>query len=72
MIREGTLVRWKWGDGRATGTVQERHESEVTRTIEGNEVTRKGSSDDPALVITQDDGQEVLKLQSEVERADAS
>ncbi|HCT34393.1 MAG TPA: DUF2945 domain-containing protein, partial [Sulfitobacter sp.] len=31
------------------------------------EVTRNGSDDDPALLIEQDDGDEVLKLSSEVE-----
>lgn len=70
MIREGTKVRWTWGDGRAEGEVAERHESKITRTIDGSEVTRNGSADDPALVIRQDDGQEVLKLASEVERRD--
>lgn len=70
MIREGTKVKWDWGDGTATGTVQETKTQKITRTIDGNEVTRDGSEDDPALVIEQDDGQTVLKLKSEVERAD--
>ena len=35
----------------------------------GEKVTRKGSDDDPAYVIEQEDGTTVLKLQSEVERA---
>ena len=69
MIREGTKVCWKWGNGTASGTVQECHESEITRTINGNEVTRNGSAGEPARVIEQDDGQTVLKLHSEVERA---
>ena len=70
MIREGTQVKWKWGDGWAEGEVVERREETITRTIDGTEVTRKGSADDPALVIRQDDGQQVLKLASECERAD--
>ncbi|MFG0328492.1 MAG: DUF2945 domain-containing protein [Phycisphaerales bacterium] len=70
MIREGTKVRWKWGDGYATGIVVQRSEQEISRTIDGSTVSRDGSSDDPALVIEQDDGQTVLKLDSEVERAD--
>ena len=32
-----------------------------------SEVTRNVSDDDPALLIEQDDGDEVLKLSSEVE-----
>ena len=70
MIRKGTRVRWKWGDGHAEGKVVERLESSVTRTIDGSEVTRHGSEEDPALVIEQPDGQNVLKLRSELERAD--
>ena len=70
MIREGTNVKWKWGDGHATGEVAEVIRESVTRTIDGNEITRNGSEDDPALLIEQEDGQRVLKLHSEVERAD--
>ncbi|WGK64801.1 DUF2945 domain-containing protein [Croceiramulus getboli] len=70
MIREGTKVQWEWGEGTATGTVQSTFTKEVTRTIDGNEVTRKGSEDDKALYIEQEDGSKVLKLESEVERAD--
>lgn len=68
-IREGTEVSWKWGNGTATGTVDEIHRSKVTRTIDGSEISRDGTDDDPAYVIKQDDGTTVLKLRSEVERA---
>ena len=71
MIREGTRVKWEWGQGVAEGDVVARHEESVTRTINGSEVTRNGTADDPALEVRQDDGQLVLKLMSEVERADA-
>lgn len=70
MIREGTHVKWAWGSGHAKGTVTERHDESVTRTIDGTEVTRRGDSENPALVIEQDDGQIVLKSLAEVERAD--
>ena len=68
-IREGTEVAWDWGNGTATGKVEERHTSKITRTIKGSEITRDGSEDDPALVIVQEDGDKVLKLKSEVRRA---
>ncbi|WP_289038319.1 DUF2945 domain-containing protein [uncultured Zobellia sp.] len=70
MIRKGTEVKWKWGSGSATGKVENTYEESVTRKIEGNEVTRKGSKDNKALYIKQEDGSKVLKLESEVERAD--
>ncbi len=67
-ISEGDHVGWDWGQGRATGTVQSVFEEKTTRTIKGSEVTRNGTSDDPALYIKQEDGDAVLKLASEVER----
>lgn len=66
MIRQGTLVQWKWGSGTASGKVKETFTEEVTRTIKGNEVTRKGERGNKALLIEQEDGDQVLKLESEV------
>lgn len=68
MIRKGTEVTWKWGNGEAVGKVTETHTGSVTRTIEGSEVTRNGSKENKALLITQEDGSEILKLESEVSR----
>lgn len=45
------------------------HHDDFTRTTKGETVTRKGSADNPAYVIEQDNGTVVLKLKSEVERA---
>ncbi|WP_047545132.1 DUF2945 domain-containing protein [Psychroserpens sp. Hel_I_66] len=70
MIQEGTKVKWKWGKGTATGKVQETYTKKVTKTIKGNEVTRNGEEGDKALYIQQEDGDYVLKSESEVERAD--
>lgn len=70
MIREGTKVQWSWSGSTATGKVQEVFHNDVTRKISGNEVTRKATDDEPAYLIEQDDGQEVLKSLSEVQRAD--
>lgn len=69
MIREGSDVSWSWGNGTATGTVQEIHRDTVTRTTEGEEITRNGSDDDPAYVIEQEDGTTVLKLKSELQES---
>ncbi|MEM9950040.1 MAG: DUF2945 domain-containing protein [Chloroflexota bacterium] len=69
-IREGTQVKWEWGKGEATGEVVEIFRASVTRTLDGTEVTRNGSDDDPAYLIKQEDGSQVLKLQSEVSRDD--
>ena len=69
MPKVGDKVRWHWGSGTATGTVKESFDRKVTRTLKGSEITRDGSKDDPALYIEQEDGDGVLKLASEVEKA---
>ncbi len=68
-IQVGDKVEWSWGNGTAKGKVDDTHTTKITRTIKGSEVTRKGSDDDPALEIKQDDGTKVLKLASEVSKA---
>jgi len=65
----GDKVKWKWGNGWGEGKISERFTDKVTRTIKGNEVTREASSDEPAYLIEQDDGDKVLKSHSEVESA---
>ncbi|NMH59928.1 DUF2945 domain-containing protein [Alteromonas ponticola] len=61
-----TKVEWEWGNGKGTGYVREVFREKVTRTLQGSETTRKGSDDDPAYLIEQDDGDRVLKLHSEL------
>ncbi len=70
MIQKGTEVEWKWGNGTAKGKVEETYSKEITKTIKGNKVTRKGEEGNKALYIKQDDGDYVLKSESEVKRAD--
>ncbi|MFS4417429.1 DUF2945 domain-containing protein [Maribacter sp. 2307ULW6-5] len=70
MIKEGSKVTWKWGNGTATGQVKETYVKEVTKTIKGSEVTRKGEEGNKALFIVQEDGDHVLKSESEVSRMD--
>ena len=67
-VKEGDKVTWKWGKGSATGEVKNVFTHKITRKIKGSEITKKGSSDNKALYITQDDGDRVLKLESEVSK----
>ena len=62
----GDQVKWNWGNGTGEGKIEERFTSKTTRTIEGNEVTRNASEDEPAYLIVQDDGDQVLKSASEL------
>ena len=63
-------VKWDWGNGTAKGQIKERFEREVTRTLQGTEVTKDGDEDNPAYLIKQEDGDEVLKRGSELEAQD--
>lgn len=68
-FRKGARVRWNWGQGSATGTVAERFERRVSRTIAGKRIVRNGSHDNPAYLVEQEDGARALKSGSELERA---
>lgn len=66
-FNEDTQVQWNWGEGTAEGKVVEIFTEPVTRTLKGTDVTRQASEDDPAYLIEQSDGDQVLKAHSEVE-----
>lgn len=68
-IHVGDRVEWNWGDGTGTGTVTERFTDRVTRKLDGSEITRNASSDEPAYLIEQDDGSRVLKSVTELSPA---
>jgi hypothetical protein len=68
-MRKGTTVTWKYGSGTATGKITETHTESVTRKLQGAEITRHGTPENPAYLIEQADGARVLKLKSEVQAA---
>ncbi|MGB3166223.1 MAG: DUF2945 domain-containing protein [Alteraurantiacibacter sp.] len=63
-------MKWNWGDGEGKGQIKERFEREVTRTLQGSEVTKDGDDGNPAYLIKQEDGDEVLKRGSELSKWD--
>ena len=64
-----TKVQWNWGNGTAEGYVRGVFREKTTRTLKGSDVTRDASDDNPAYLIEQEDGDEVLKLHSEVRKS---
>ena len=64
--RKGQSVSWQWSGSTAHGTVAERFDRTVQRTIKGAKIVRKGSKDDPAYLVEQADGARALKLGSEL------
>ncbi len=66
--KKGDKVSWNWGKGSASGKLQEKFTMKVTRTIKGSEITRNATDNEPAYLIEQEDGDQVLKSESELEK----
>ncbi|MET0238476.1 MAG: DUF2945 domain-containing protein [Sphingobium sp.] len=64
--RKGAAVTWHWGTGTGHGTVSEKFEGRVQRTIKGERIVRNGTKDNPAYLVETEDGGRVLKLGSEL------
>ena len=62
----GDDVSWNWGNGSAKGTIKQFYKERVTKTIKGTKVVRDADGDNPAYLIEQDDGNLVLKSDSEI------
>ncbi|MFL2778847.1 MAG: DUF2945 domain-containing protein [Paracoccus marcusii] len=70
ILRKGTKVEWDWSGHKATGKITDIFTDDVERTIKGSKISRKASKDDPAYLIEQEDGDQLLKGRSELRRAD--
>jgi len=64
-FRIGARVRWPWGTGSGHGTIVERFERRVQRTIKGERIIRNGTPDNPAYLVETQDSR-VLKRGSEL------
>ena len=65
-MKKGGNVNWNWGQGKAEGTITEKFDKPVKKKIKGADVKRNASKDEPAYMITQDNGNKVLKSESEL------
>ena len=65
-VRKGETVEWKWGQGKAEGTVSQVHTDDVKKTIKGKTITRKASAKEPAVEVKTKKGATALKSASEV------
>lgn len=65
-IKKGATVEWNWGKGTGEGKVVDVFTERVTRKIKGEEITRNATPEEPAYLIEQEDGDQVLKSASEL------
>ncbi|CDZ28389.1 DUF2945 domain-containing protein [Neorhizobium galegae] len=68
-IEIGNEVVWTWGRSEAKGKVAEKFTSDVERRIKGKTIRRKADADEPAFLIRQNDGDRVLKSESELRKS---
>ena len=67
-MKKGDKVHWNWGKAQAEGIIKEKSEKTVTKKVKGSVVKRKGSKEEPAYVIKQENGTEVVKSESELKK----
>lgn len=67
-MKKGDKVHWNWGKSQAEGTIKEKSEKTITKKIKGTEVKRVADKDEPAYIIEQKNGTEVVKSESELKK----
>lgn len=65
-LQVGDHVAWRWGFGVAEGVVSEVLPEKTTIQSKGKFITRNGTPENLAIIITHKSGNPVLKLQSEL------
>ncbi len=60
------------GQSEAEGKVKEKFTEPVKKTIKGTEVKRNASKDEPAYLLKQENGNEVLKSETELKKGKKS
>lgn len=64
----GDTVSWKWLSGSAEGKVLDIIPERTEVISKGRLIVRNGTKDNPAVIIVHKNGNEVLKLLSEIKK----
>jgi hypothetical protein len=67
-IEVGNDVEWNWGGSKAEGKVAEKFTEDVERKIKGKTIKRHADDKEPAFLVKQENGNRVLKSQSELKK----
>lgn len=65
-MKTGEIVHWNWGKSEAEGKVKEKFTKAVKKIIKGTSVKRDASQEEPAYMVEQENGNKVLKSESEL------
>jgi hypothetical protein len=67
-MKKGDTVHWNWGKSQAEGKVKEKFTERTEKKIKGTTVKRNASAEDPAYLVEQDKGKQVLKSEKELKK----
>lgn len=67
-MKKGEKVNWKYGKGEAEGQIKEKFDKPVEKVIKGSTIKRNASKQEPAYLIEQKNGNEILKSESELKK----
>ncbi|WP_299291434.1 DUF2945 domain-containing protein [uncultured Mucilaginibacter sp.] len=67
-MKKGETVHWNYGKGEGEGKVEEIFTEPVEKKIKGTTVKRNASKEEPAALVKQENGNEVLKSESELKK----
>jgi hypothetical protein len=67
-MKKGEKVNWNWGQHEAEGKISEKFDQPVEKKIKGSKVKRNASKEEPAYLIKQSNGNQVLKSESELSK----
>lgn len=65
-MKKGVSVSWKYGKGKAVGKIKEKFTHPVEKKIKGAVVKRNASPEKAAYLIEQENGNKILKSESEL------
>ena len=65
-MKKGEKVHWKYGRSEAEGKIEQEFTKPVTKNIKGSEIKRNASKDEPAYLIKQENGNQILRSESEL------
>jgi hypothetical protein len=67
-MKKGENVHWNWGKSEAEGKVEQKFTESITKKIKGTSVKRNATKEDPAYLIEQENGNKVLKSETELKK----
>lgn len=67
-MKKGDKVHWNYGRSQAEGKIEKEFTKPVSKRLKGSEIKRNASKEEPAYLIRQENGNEILRSESELKK----